>query len=80
MPNVSKIIRIRQQQRAREQRSPWLRLGLVSGLVVSLLMVTISMVGVGWYIDMTRAPAFGDALASFIRTSQWLNVPAHPPV
>src|SRR4030042_6257221 len=66
MPNVTKIIRIRQQQRDREQRSPWLRLGLVGGLVVSLLMVTILLVGVRWYIDLTRHLPSADVLASLL--------------
>ncbi len=66
MPDVSKIIRIRQQQRTRQQRSPWLKLGLASGVVVSLLMVTLSLIGGRWYIELTRDLPSVETLASLL--------------
>jgi membrane peptidoglycan carboxypeptidase len=54
MPNVSQIIKFRRQQQARYLRSPWAKLGLVAGLLVSLLAVIITMAGLWFYINLTR--------------------------
>ena len=48
MPNVSKIIKFRRQQRLKLQRSPIKKLGLVSALLASLILVMLSA-GVAWF-------------------------------
>ena len=60
MPNVSQIIRIRREERSRHSHSPWLRLGLVSGILISLSLVVFSGVVVCWYVELTRnLPSIG---------------------
>ncbi len=66
MPNVSQTIRIRREQRARQQRCPWQRLGLVSGILISLTLVVLSLLGVWRYIDLTQGLPSVDTLVSLL--------------
>ncbi len=54
MPTVSQTIKFRHQRRTRELRAPWMKLGLISGLLISLLLVAITMTGIWYYINITR--------------------------
>ncbi len=38
----------------KELHAPWMRLGLVSALLISLLLVIFTMAGIWYYTDLTR--------------------------
>jgi membrane peptidoglycan carboxypeptidase len=54
MPSASQTIRLRRLRQSREGHSPWLKLGLVSALLISLAAVVFSLVGVWYYVDLTH--------------------------
>jgi membrane peptidoglycan carboxypeptidase len=54
MSNVSRTIKFRRRQQAKELHSPWKWLGLFSGLLVSLLIVLVVLAGLWFYINLTR--------------------------
>ncbi len=66
MPNVSQLIRFRRQQRARELRRPWSKIGLVSGILISLLAVILTVAGLWWTIDLTKDLPSIDKLAALL--------------
>jgi membrane peptidoglycan carboxypeptidase len=66
MPNINQTIKFRRQQRARELRNPGLKLGLVSGILISLLLVIFTMAGLWYYINLTRNLPSVDVLASLL--------------
>jgi len=54
MPTVSQTIKFRNHRRVKEQRNPWMKIGLSIGILLSLLGVIGSLVGVGFYTNLTR--------------------------
>lgn len=54
MPTISQTIKFRNQRRLKEQRSPWMRIGLSVGIILSLLGVIGSLVGIWFYTELTR--------------------------
>jgi membrane carboxypeptidase/penicillin-binding protein len=54
MPSASQTLRLRRLRQAHESHRPWLKLGLVSALLLSLAAVVLSLVGIGYYVDLTR--------------------------
>ena len=55
MHHVSQTMRLRHHRQARERNSQWSRLGLVSAVLVSLVVVTLSMVGTWYYVELSHA-------------------------
>lgn len=66
MPNVSQVIKLRQHQRLRDQRSPWGRLGLVSGILISLLLAVLSLACLWYSADLRRDLPPASALAALL--------------
>ena len=54
MHSVSQTLRLRRHRQARELHSPWLMLGIASALLLSLGAVALSMLGIWYYVDLTR--------------------------
>jgi membrane carboxypeptidase/penicillin-binding protein len=54
MPTVSQTIKFRQRRYTRENRSPWLKLGLISGILISLAIVILTLAGINYYLGLTR--------------------------
>jgi len=53
MPTISQTIKFRRQRHAKELHDPWIKIGLVSGLLISLLMVVMTMAGIWFYVNLT---------------------------
>jgi membrane peptidoglycan carboxypeptidase len=66
MPTVSQTIKFRRQRHASELHKPWLKLGLVSGLLISMLLVIFTMAGIWYYLDLTRNLPSVDVLPSLL--------------
>jgi membrane peptidoglycan carboxypeptidase len=66
MPSVSLTIKLRRQRQARELHEPWIWLGLLGGLLISLLVVIISMAGIWYSINLTRDLPSMDVLTSLL--------------
>lgn len=54
MPSASQTIRLRRLKQSREGQSPWLKLGLFSALLISLMAVAFSLVAIWFYVDLSR--------------------------
>jgi membrane carboxypeptidase/penicillin-binding protein len=55
MPSASQTIKLRRLRQARVGRSPWLRLGLISALLISLVAVALSLKIIWNYVDLTHS-------------------------
>jgi membrane peptidoglycan carboxypeptidase len=66
MPTVSQIIKLRNLRYTKEIHHPWMKVGLICGLVLSLLSVIIIIIGFWYYADLTRDLPSIDALPSLI--------------
>ncbi len=55
MHPVSQTMRLRHQRQARERNGLWSKLGLISAILVSLMVITLSMVGTWYYVDLSHA-------------------------
>lgn len=66
MPTASQITQFRRQRHIKELHKPWMKLGLVSGLLISLLLVVIMMAGILYYINLTRDLPSVDVLPSLL--------------
>ncbi len=54
MPNVTQTVKFRQQRRAKDQNRAWLKISLVTALLVSLLGALAALAGMVYYGDITR--------------------------
>jgi membrane carboxypeptidase/penicillin-binding protein len=55
MPTASQTLRLRRLRQAREDHRPWLKIGLVTAILVSLAAVVFVMQGIWYYVDLTRS-------------------------
>ncbi len=54
MPNVTQTVKFRQQRRAKDRNRAWLKISLVTALLVSLLGALAALAGMVYYGDITR--------------------------
>jgi membrane peptidoglycan carboxypeptidase len=53
MPIVSQTIKFRYRRNLRDSHSPWGKLGLISGVLISLVTVIFTLVGINYYFSLT---------------------------
>ncbi len=54
MHTVSQTIKLRRHRQSREDHSLWLKLGLLSAILISLAAVVLSLVGIWFYVDLSH--------------------------
>jgi membrane peptidoglycan carboxypeptidase len=66
MPSVSQTIKFRNRRRFREKRNPWMRIGLVLGIVFSIFLAVAGLIGFWYYANLTRNLPSVEALPSLL--------------
>ncbi len=54
MPTVPQTIKFRNQRRFKEKRNPWFKIGLSFGIVISIMLAVIGLIGSWYYANLTH--------------------------